>query len=105
MTASLLQEFFFPPFDLGILFIVFAYIEEVEEIGSRRIELWYETQNRSNREMTWCNDPDDERAIQIITTTSNDASVTISETKNDEYRTVTCPSCGHHIEFQDQVFV
>ncbi|KAH7544887.1 hypothetical protein FEM48_Zijuj01G0033700 [Ziziphus jujuba var. spinosa] len=52
--------------------------------------------------MTWCNDSDDERAIQIITTTSNDASVTISQTKNDEFRTVTCPSCGHHIEFQDQ---
>ncbi|KAL6991118.1 hypothetical protein U1Q18_009237 [Sarracenia purpurea var. burkii] len=40
--------------------------------------------------MTWCNEFRDERAIQIIPSNSN------------ETRIITCPSCGHNIELQDQ---
>ncbi|EXC30560.1 NAC domain-containing protein 8 [Morus notabilis] len=62
----------------------------------------------------WCNESDEERAInQLIS--PNDATVsrslsintttkTITSTTTcaDELRTITCPSCGHHIQFQDQ---
>ncbi|GAV87509.1 NAM domain-containing protein [Cephalotus follicularis] len=45
--------------------------------------------------MTWCNnDSDDEQ--KIITSTTKDG------TKTYEFRVITCPSCGHGIEFQDQ---
>ncbi|XP_041026147.1 NAC domain-containing protein 73-like [Juglans microcarpa x Juglans regia] len=50
--------------------------------------------------MTWCNDSDDERALQIISSTPKETSVL--DPKTDELRTITCPSCGHDIEFQDQ---
>ncbi|KAG7962385.1 hypothetical protein I3843_09G064200 [Carya illinoinensis] len=50
--------------------------------------------------MTWCNDSDDERALQIISSTPKETSVL--DPKPDELRTITCPSCGHNIEFQDQ---
>ncbi|KAG6618257.1 hypothetical protein I3842_Q116600 [Carya illinoinensis] len=52
--------------------------------------------------MTWCNDSDDERALQIITSTTPQESSVDLDTKTDEVRTITCPSCGHDIEFQDQ---
>lgn len=80
-------------------------MEEVEEIGGR-IQLWDEPQSKT-REMTWCNDSNDEGAIRIITPIPKDATtvtVTDSGTKSDEFHTIICPSCGHQIEFQDQVF-
>uniref|UniRef100_A0A803QH63 NAC domain-containing protein n=1 Tax=Cannabis sativa TaxID=3483 RepID=A0A803QH63_CANSA len=71
--------------------------------------------------MTWCNDQSEDVRpnIHIITapTSNNDASTTnninnttslVTNTKSivapDQSRstTITCPSCGHHIEFQDQ---
>nr|UBT01619.1 NAC transcription factor 15 [Litchi chinensis] len=42
--------------------------------------------------MTWCNDLEDEE------TNTN----TVSGTKTDEIRTITCPSCGHQIQYYDQ---
>jgi len=61
--------------------------------------------------MTWCNDSDDQdRGIELITSTvipgtSNESTlVTDDDTKPTGVRTLTCPSCGHNIEFQDQVF-
>lgn len=50
--------------------------------------------------MTWCNDSDDERALQIIAPPPRENSDLT--TRTDEIRTMTCPSCGHNIEFQDQ---
>ena len=51
--------------------------------------------------MTWCNDSDEERGIQLLAPTITPA--TNNNTKQTENRTITCPSCGHNIEFQDQV--
>nr|ALC79040.1 NAC transcription factors 63 [Manihot esculenta] len=51
--------------------------------------------------MTWCNNNSvDERAIQLIT--ANPKENTVIDTKIDELRTLTCPSCGHNIQLQDQ---
>ncbi|KAL9321171.1 hypothetical protein ACSQ67_013010 [Phaseolus vulgaris] len=54
--------------------------------------------------MTWCNDPDEERRIESITPTMIISQKTdVSDIKlTEEIRTVTCPSCGHTIEFKDQ---
>ncbi|PON46672.1 NAC domain containing protein [Parasponia andersonii] len=53
--------------------------------------------------MTWCNESDEERANinHLITPTANNGATT---TTADQSRTttITCPSCGHHIEFQEQ---
>lgn len=87
-----------------------SILEEIEE----KFELWDETQSKSREIMTWCNESDEERAnIHIITPTSNDAATTTlvnnteTSTAADQPRstitTITCPSCGQHIEFQDQV--
>lgn len=62
--------------------------------------------------MTWCNDSDDQdRGIQLITSTfirrivSNETDLVTHDTKlPTQIRTLTCPSCGHNIQFQDQVF-
>lgn len=60
--------------------------------------------------MTWCNDSDEERGIdQLVaptitpTSTNNTTVLTDHRTKASEIRTLTCPSCGQNIEFQDQV--
>uniref|UniRef100_A0A5B6YJU4 Putative NAC domain-containing protein 8 isoform X1 n=1 Tax=Davidia involucrata TaxID=16924 RepID=A0A5B6YJU4_DAVIN len=50
--------------------------------------------------MRWCHDSNDERAIQIISPSSKENSVVHS--KFHEIPTITCPSCGHNIELQDQ---
>nr|QSD99898.1 NAC family transcription factor [Melilotus albus] len=59
--------------------------------------------------MKWCNDSDDQdRGIELITSTviprtSNESTlVNDDDTKPTQVRTLTCPSCGHNIEFQDQ---
>ncbi|TKY59211.1 NAC domain-containing protein 73 [Spatholobus suberectus] len=54
--------------------------------------------------MRWCNDSDEEGGIELVTptitpTTNN---TVVTDTKPTEIRTITCPSCGHNIEFQDQ---
>ncbi|KAK4271633.1 hypothetical protein QN277_020296 [Acacia crassicarpa] len=41
--------------------------------------------------MTWCNESQDEEGIQL----SNPKT-------SEQNRTITCPSCGHTLEFQDQ---
>ena len=72
----------------------------MEEPGEE-IPVWDGHKGRK-RGMTWCNDSDDERAIQIISPSCEDK--TVIDAKADEIlRTLTCPSCGHHIELQDQV--
>lgn len=78
-----------------------VYFGEVEEPGEE-IPVW-DGHRGSTTGMTWCNDSDDERAIQIISTSCEDKSV-IDAKADDILRTLTCPSCGHQIEFQDQVF-
>ncbi|KDP21016.1 hypothetical protein JCGZ_21487 [Jatropha curcas] len=54
--------------------------------------------------MTWCNNNSvDEEEIQLVTaTTSNKEINTVIDTKTDEIRSITCPSCGHSFELQDQ---
>ncbi|XP_061341603.1 NAC domain-containing protein 73-like [Gastrolobium bilobum] len=48
--------------------------------------------------MTWCNDSDEEKGIESVRPT-----ITPRTTNNtEEIRTITCPSCGHNIEFKDQ---
>ncbi|KAJ9690532.1 hypothetical protein PVL29_012933 [Vitis rotundifolia] len=76
-----------------------VYFGEVEEPGEE-IPVW-DGHRGSTTGMTWCNDSDDERAIQIISTSCEDKSV-IDAKADDILRTLTCPSCGHQIEFQDQ---
>lgn len=55
--------------------------------------------------MTWCNDSDEERGIELVAPTITPATnnTLVTDTKQTENRTITCPSCGHNIEFQDQV--
>ena len=89
-----------------------VYLGEVEDL-EEKFELWDETQSKSREIMTWCNESVEERAnIHLITApTSNDATTTTLATNTktttaDQPRsTITCPSCGHHIEFQDQVLI
>ncbi|CAK9152544.1 unnamed protein product [Ilex paraguariensis] len=50
--------------------------------------------------MTWCNDPNDDRAVQIIPTSSTEN--TVINPKEDEVTVITCPSCGHSMELLDQ---
>ncbi|TKY71757.1 NAC domain-containing protein 73 [Spatholobus suberectus] len=54
--------------------------------------------------MTWCNDSDEERGIESITPTITITSSTdATDIKlTEEIRAITCPSCGHNIEFKDQ---
>lgn len=75
--------------------------EVVLEETRRKIPFWDGPESKTG-EMTWCNDSDDERALQIITSSTPQES-SVLDTKTDEVRTITCPSCGHDIEFQDQV--
>ncbi|RDX65100.1 NAC domain-containing protein 73 [Mucuna pruriens] len=55
--------------------------------------------------MTWYNDSDEERGIESIaptmTITPNNTDVTDIKL-TEEIRTITCPSCGHNIQFKDQ---
>ena len=54
--------------------------------------------------MTWCNDPDEERGNELTTPTTITPRPNNTDIKpNQEIRSITCPSCGHNIEFQDQV--
>ncbi|KAF8413821.1 hypothetical protein HHK36_001815 [Tetracentron sinense] len=46
--------------------------------------------------MTWCNDCDDYRSIENTSTSSTDKFLI------DENRTITCPSCNHQIQCQEQ---
>ncbi len=71
------------------------------EETSGKIEFWDGHESKT-KEMTWCNDSDDDRALQIITPTPKENS-NVLDPKTDEIRTITCPSCGHDIDFQDQV--
>ncbi|GLT29516.1 hypothetical protein SLA2020_043790 [Shorea laevis] len=44
--------------------------------------------------MTWCNiDSDNDRAMQLVTAAADEV---------DEIRTITCPSCGHSMPYQEQ---
>ncbi|XP_022715823.1 NAC domain-containing protein 73-like [Durio zibethinus] len=61
--------------------------------------------------MTWCNNPGDDRALQLVTAGATEdptvsvaasASAAVSESKIHEIPTIICPSCGHNIPYQDQ---
>ncbi|XVF87426.1 hypothetical protein PTKIN_Ptkin18bG0119100 [Pterospermum kingtungense] len=49
--------------------------------------------------MTWCNNPDDDRALDFVTAA---AAKEPSVSKIHETPTIICPSCGHNIPYQDQ---
>nr|XP_033513747.1 NAC domain-containing protein 73-like isoform X2 [Nicotiana tomentosiformis] len=51
--------------------------------------------------MTWCNESNDQESLQLIKATSEEKSVIISKVDH-QVRTITCPSCGHSIELQNQ---
>ncbi|XWS12594.1 hypothetical protein CRYUN_Cryun37aG0103500 [Craigia yunnanensis] len=57
--------------------------------------------------MTWCNNPDDDRALQLVTAAATEepavaATAAVSDSKIQEIRIIICPSCGHNIPYQDQ---
>ncbi|KAL2969356.1 hypothetical protein AAZX31_15G075700 [Glycine max] len=52
--------------------------------------------------MTWCNDSDEDRVIESMTPTITITPNTDGIKLTEEIRTITCPSCGHNIEFKDQ---
>ncbi|XP_027366168.1 NAC domain-containing protein 73-like [Abrus precatorius] len=53
--------------------------------------------------MTWCNnDSDEERGMESITPIITRDTVVTDIKLTEEIRTITCPSCGHNIEFKDQ---
>ncbi|KAK7327827.1 hypothetical protein VNO77_21919 [Canavalia gladiata] len=53
--------------------------------------------------MTWCNnDSDEERGIESITPTITPNTDATDLKLTEEIRTISCPSCGHNIEFKDQ---
>ncbi|EEF50808.1 NAC domain-containing protein 73 [Ricinus communis] len=55
--------------------------------------------------MTWCNNNSvDERAIQLVTAGAAipKENTTFVDKKPNEILIITCPSCGHNIELQDQ---
>lgn len=53
--------------------------------------------------MKWSSESNDQRVIQIVSSSSSHSSKEniVIESKIDEIRTVTCPSCGHNIQLQD----
>ena len=62
--------------------------------------------------MTWCNNPDDDRALQLVTAAATkEPSVTVATTavvldsKTHEISTIICPSCGYNLPYQDQVHI
>ena len=76
--------------------------------------------------MTWCNESSDQRAniSRMIINQPNEVDISTAHhrddhdlianntkfepttsTSADDLRTIICPSCGHQIEFQDQVFL
>ncbi|CAL5346090.1 unnamed protein product [Camellia sinensis] len=67
---------------------------EVEGTGERN-SVWDGHKSKTREIMTWCNDS------QIISTTSSKENLAI-DAKTDENTIITCPSCGHNIELQDQ---
>lgn len=82
------------------------------EEGRGEIANW-DGNKKKSREMRWCNNKkidsseDDEgaaaaNAIDQLTTSSATNSTSAVRSTDDEIRTITCPSCGHIIQFQDQ---
>uniref|UniRef100_A0A6M2F4V6 NAC domain-containing protein n=1 Tax=Populus davidiana TaxID=266767 RepID=A0A6M2F4V6_9ROSI len=52
--------------------------------------------------MTWCNNnSEDERVIQLVTSNPKEDTFDVAA-KTEEIRRITCPSCGHNFEIQDQ---
>ncbi|XP_022861040.1 NAC domain-containing protein 73-like [Olea europaea var. sylvestris] len=49
--------------------------------------------------MTWCNDLNERAHLQIISSPQENSVV---NSKIDDVKTLTCPSCGHTIQLQDQ---
>lgn len=85
------------------------------EEGRGEIANW-DGNKKKSREMRWCNNKkidsseDDEgaaaaNAIDQLTTSSATNSTSAVRSTDYEIRTITCPSCGHIIQFQDQVFI
>ncbi|XWS18443.1 hypothetical protein CRYUN_Cryun32bG0044200 [Craigia yunnanensis] len=61
--------------------------------------------------MTWCNNPDDDRALLLVTAAATKepavsvsvaATAAASDSKIQEIQTIICPSCGHNITYEDQ---
>ena len=66
-------------------------LKEVEEIEEKNW-IWDEHETEA-REMTWCNNSEGEREIQIIS--PDNSSHEVIDTKSKETKDFTCPSCGH----------
>lgn len=49
---------------------------------------------KTQKKMTWCNDSDEDIIPRTL----------VTDPKPTQIRTITCPSCGHNLQFQDQVF-
>ncbi|XVF25741.1 hypothetical protein REPUB_Repub13aG0239800 [Reevesia pubescens] len=81
-------------------------VEEVGEGGRSKIQLCDGNKIRRTTEMTWCNNSDDDRALQLVTATAakepSTPSASVSDSKINEIPTIVCPSCGHNIPYQDQ---
>jgi flagellar basal body-associated protein FliL len=87
---------------LYFIFFIFFGRSELEAETTGKIPLWNENK-RNTIEMTWCsNNSVYERAIQLATSSSKEDAFVEAET--NEIRRITCPSCGHNFEFQDQVY-
>ena len=67
--------------------------------------------------MTWCNNSNDDRALQLVTAAAETSAIkepavvtvaaaaaaaAVSDTKIHQPPTIICPSCGHNIPYQDQ---
>lgn len=68
--------------------------DEVEETRGKTASSDGHKKKKAREIMTWCNESEEEErsAIQIANTP-------------EEIRTITCPSCGHTIQYQDQAAI
>lgn len=96
-------------FYLSIL-LEFLVREEEEEEGG--FQLCDGNKICKTREMTWCNNPDDDRALKLVTAAAAkgpsiavEATAAVSDSKIQDIRTIICPACGHDIPYQDQVHI
>ncbi|KAK8575213.1 hypothetical protein V6N13_033544 [Hibiscus sabdariffa] len=52
--------------------------------------------------MAWCNNTVDDRALEIVTSSAASKEPTVAAAAEAITATITCPSCGHDMPYQDQ---
>lgn len=72
----------------------------MEEAGKEN-PVW-DGHKRKAKDMTWCNDLNERAHLQIISSPQENS---VINSKTDDVKTLTCPSCGHTIQLQDQVYM